>query len=297
MAAVELVRSQNSDRSPRIPARRYPLTHIHDGFVYEVYRVTSENKFALRMRALTFEKAFGYTDPFLTHDKVRSYTKEGGEVIFVKTRGHHAKDIAIVTQDVRKVTVNDQTMTILNPGIRVVFPEYQKHGIATHLAEEAIKRHRPYFVVGKTRTWRIPRMYEDTRLIKSIHPIDGLFTSGMQEVLRLTLDRSTLLSTDLRTGVCLGIYPPEESSRFIPPSTNARGVAIDRRIRELGVQPERGDGIVYCAVINQEAVEVAIAGGRLEQAVAGSVVSSPIARLWNRMRTHWLRLLPGLKQP
>ncbi|MBI2596808.1 hypothetical protein HYW41_01515 [Candidatus Daviesbacteria bacterium] len=275
MATVEFVGLRGIDRSPRIPSKRYPLTHTHGGFDYVAYKVTRENKLSLRIRALPFEKEFGYADPFLIHDKVRSYIKEGGEVEFARTRGVYAKDVAIVTQDVRRVPADDQRIVVLCPGIRVVFPEYQRFGIATHFAGEAITRHSPDLVVGKTRTWRIPRMYRDTGLISSIHPIDAPFTPEMQGVLRLILDRSTLFATDLRTGVCFGIYPPEESSRFIPPGTNVKGVEIDRRIRELGAQPEKGDGIVYCAVVNQDAVQAQIDSRYFDQSSITSVQPTP----------------------
>lgn len=261
MATAEIERPQGTDRSPKIPSSRYPLTHVHNGFGYEVYKVTRQSEFGLRMRVLVFEKQFGYIDPFLIHDKVKSYVQEGGEVVFATTLGRHREDVAVVTQEIRRVTLEGQTEKVLSTGLRVVRAGFQKHGIGGHLAVEAITRHSPLYVIGKSRTWRIPRMYQETGLISGIPPIDGPLTPGMEEAIRQILDRRTLAVTDLRTGICFGIYPAGESERFTRPDDNPKGAVIYDTLSARGFHPEKGDGFIYCTVVDQEAVESARARG------------------------------------
>lgn len=254
MVTVESVTSGKIDNPQRKPSRRFPIVHIHKGIVYEAYRVTPNNRNALRDRVLPFECEFGYPNSFLIHEKVVHYTPDGGEVVFAKTQGRLPKDVGVVTQEIRRVSIEGQPVRVLSVGIRVVLPGYQRHGIGTHLAEDGIIRHKPDALTGQTRVWRIFNMYQETGLINSISPIDGPITSGMQDVLRGVLDRSVVLETDLRTGLCLGIYPPGESKRFIPPSNNQKGLANYNRMKEIGADPTQGDGIRYYAVVDQEAV-------------------------------------------
>lgn len=282
MATVEtaMERSQSIDRSPRIPAKRFPLVHTFRGIDYEVHKVTRENLWELRQRVLPFERAFGYANSFLIHQKVIRFIKEGSEVEFARTR---ARDIGVVTQEVKKVVVGGQNIKVLSIGIRVVFPEYQKHGIGTHLAEDGVIRHQPDAVTGQTRVWRIFNMYQETGLIKNIAPIDRPITSDMQEVLRRVLDRGVVVETDLRTGLCLGIYPPGAGERFIPPNTNLRGVANYDRIRKIGADPAKGDGIRYYAIVDQEAVLKRVLSRDLEQERVSDTRVGSLKRLLGRM--------------
>lgn len=260
MALVE--RKISRDPCLKVPTKRYPIVHIHGGVVYETNKVTRDNIKDLRTRALPFEKEFGYGDSFLTHDKVRHYVREGGEVVFARTIDHTTRDIGVATQELKRVAVGrGKEVKVLSVGIRVVLAEHQDHGISTYMARESIMRLRPDAVTGQIRTWRIPCMYEDTRFFTKISPFDELLTPKNQRVLTGVLDRSTLAATNLSTGLCLGVFPATEAGRFIPPSTNERGVRYYSKIRALGADPAKGDAIRYFATVNQQAVEIAIARG------------------------------------
>lgn len=247
--------SERKRHLPIVPLSRYPLVTIHDGLMYSVYKVTRSNRDELRHRALPFEREFGYTNSFLTHDKVRHYIREGGEVVFTRTMDRDGKDVALVTQEMRKVVVDGQERNILSVGIRVVLESHQKHGIAKHQLREAVSRLQPDAITGQFRTYRIARLYQEAEFISVLSPIDGPMTKEMQEALEAILDKSTLRVTNLRTGVAMGIFPPGESRRFIPPPANQKAVEVDRRIRALGAIPERGDAIRYYATVDQETVD------------------------------------------
>jgi hypothetical protein len=270
-------RKDGASQVPRIPMDRYPLVHTYEGIDYEVFRVGRENQNVLRLRALDFERHFGYSDPFLVHDKVRSNVKAGTEVVFAVRRRNwqdlsaalggrdtnHNRDIAIVTQDIRTVMVGGKEIKVVAPGIRVVKPDFQQGGIGRHLAEEAIIRHSPDFLVGKSRTVRIPRMYEQTGLISGIPPVTEALTDEEAVVVSHILDKRTIAATDLRTGIALGIYPPSESDRLLRPDNSSRGAEIYDSLVARGFNPERGDGFVYCAVVDHEAVKRKIDEGFL----------------------------------
>lgn len=247
--------AERKRHAPIVPLSRYPLVTVYDGLLYSVHRVTRDNRGELRRRALPFEEEFGYSDSFLTHDKVRHYIREGGEVVFTKTTDRDQRDVALVTQEMRRVVIGGQERNILSIGIRVVLEPYQKHGVARHQLREAVTRLHPDAITGQFRTWRIARLYQETDLISELAPIDGPMTDEMQEALGAILDKSTLRVTNLRTGVAMGIFPPGESRRFIPSPTNEKAVEVDRRIRALGAIPERGDAIRYYATVDQEAVD------------------------------------------
>lgn len=266
MATVESVLSSGRDNpSPRVPISRYPLVQTRQGIDYEINKVTRDNRGVLRRRALPFEQQFGYPDSFEVHEKVVHYIREGGEVVFARTTGRRPKDIGVVTQEMRKASVAGRTARVLSVGIRVVLPEFQRHGIGTYLEEDAVLRHRPDAVTGQTRMWRIISMLQNTGFFSRISPFDGLITPEVEQILRGgVLDRRTLSAiTDIRRGLCLGIYPPADREHFIPPPTSESGVRNYNRILILGAVPERGDGIRYYAEVDQEAVRAAKARGEV----------------------------------
>lgn len=253
---VTLQTSKGIDRSPRIPISRYPFTRTSGEFDYEVHRVTPANRSGLRLKVLPFEELFEYEDPFHIRGKVVHFVQEGKEVVFAKTRGSNARNIGVVTQEARYVDVGGKQRKVLSVGMRAVFPEYQDRNVGTGLAKEGIIRHDPDIVTGQTRIWGIIRMYEKTGLVKGvISPIDGPIPPDVREALRKVLDKSILNQTDLRIGICLGVFPAAVAKRFIPPTTNERAVKIYNKMLELGVNPARGDGIRYGIEVDHEEVQ------------------------------------------
>lgn len=248
---------------PIIPLSRYPLTTIHEGLLYEVHKVTRENRGRLRLRALPFEEQFDYGDPFFTRDKITHYIKEGGEVVFTTTMGRNTRDVAVVTQEMRRVIVGGQETNMLSIGIRAVKEEYQRQGIGRHQVRDTMMRLQPDAITGQFRTYRIPRMYQEIDFIRSLTPIDAdaPITDEMRELVEAVVDKSTFKATNSGTFVAMGIFPPGESKRFAPPPTNEKAVAVDRRIRALGAIPERGDAIRYFATVDLAAVHAAIDAG------------------------------------
>lgn len=265
------------DRPPRIPIARYPYIRTSGPIDFEINRVDRFNRGSLRRRVLPFEEQFEYEDPIHTRGKVIHFVQDGKEVVFARTQGPDAKDIGVVTQEVKDVVVGDQALRLLLTGIRVVLPEYQEHGVATGLAIEGITRHVPDIATGQTRVWGIIRMHEKTGFVRdAIFPIDGPIPDLIKEALRLSLDKSILNRTDLVRGVSLGAVPPAPCERFVPPPNHVRANEIWRRMLRLGIQPSKGDVVRYAFFTNLNAV--------YETRVTGdvSLVPSPIQPIRTR---------------
>lgn len=251
MATEEATRLENP--FSRVHSSRNPFLFRGDGgVVFQVNKVTPWNFHELRRRALPFEAIFEYDDPFIPYQKIINSVRRGGEVVFAQTPD--GNDIGVTTQEVKRTKAGQ---VVLSVGIRAVLPDFQDRGFTTTIARESMMRHRPDVVTGQSRMWRIFNMLEDTGFILGISPFDRLPTPEMQASLIEVLDRKVLKATNLRTLVCIGVFPPAPVDRFIPPELNAGGWLYYNGMREIGAIPESGSGVRYYARVNQQAVEAA----------------------------------------
>lgn len=240
------------------------MGHVHRGIIYEIHKVTPENREALRNEAYPFEAQFGYPSRWLIHRKVTHYIQDGTEVtLAIKPRSlfRGARTVGICTEELKRVSVGDEKRKISHLGIRVVLPKYQKHGIGTHCLEASAVRNDPDAYTGQTRVYGIIDLYRYSPLIHAVAPFTKPMSADIEETLKGSLDRITLEETDLTTGVRKKAFPPssgskEDLKRFNPPKNNPRGIATRREMGEKGVDPLNGDVIRYYAETNHEAIRL-----------------------------------------
>lgn len=246
------------------PSQRFPKIHIHEGLVYETGKVTRRNLWYYRHIGVPFEDKLGF-DVFRSPDEVRHNIRPGGEVTLVKpARGKDSgKNIAIATREMRQ--------GILVTGVVVVNEEYRRKGIARHLAEDVILRHKPKAATSRTRVWQVIRTYEGLeyqgeRLSKVISPIDtgGRLTQEAKDQLVTVLTAKEREELDLETG----LYPDDTYPRitrtadlrnFAPSRNNLEGTRIFNAMREMGIDPARGNGLRYWIEFDQDVLEKASA--------------------------------------
>lgn len=265
MAALESAfERQNLKSVEAVRSEGFPATHIYGDFIYERFKVNRRNVWYLRHRAKPFEDELGY-DAFRSPDEVRHNIRPGGEVVFVKpVRGKYAgEEIAVATRETRR--------GVLVTGAVVVKEGYRKKGIGTHLAEDAILRHKPISATGRTRRWEVLRTYEKLeyqgrRLLKTTSPIDtgGRLSQEAQNKLPIILELKELEQFDLETGLYSNDTLPRllgtDTKDFRPPPKNdLEGTRVYNALREHGVRPELGNAVRYWDEFDQDILEKASA--------------------------------------
>lgn len=257
-------------------------------FIFETIRVTEANIKPLRIRVHPFETSLGY-NVLEAPDEVRHNIQRGGEVLIAKYLGFMEKmlgrppvDVGVLTHEVREglIPQADRENRLVRAdivGVNVVFGDFQagKKGvhISTKFAEDTLVRYRPDYFSGKTRNIDVIRKYQrlqEMGLIKRIFPIDEDYTGEVIDVLRAILYRAEFNRiSNLRTGLCMGIYPEAALSSFVPRSDRAEALKVYDRFEEIGVYPrvekdEKGkrdvkgkkvrNGVRYLAEVNQDAL-------------------------------------------
>lgn len=264
MSALESAFERQNLRSAKaVPAEGFPATHIYGDFIYERFRVNHRNLWYLRHKAKPFEDELGF-DAFRSPDEVRHNIRLGGEIIFVMpARGiDKGKDIAVAARETRD--------GVLVTGVVVVHKNYQRKGIGKHLAEDAILRLKPRAATGRTRRWEVPRIYEGLeyrgeRLVGAISPIDtnGRLSQEAQEKLPVILEKEERRKLNLEKG----LYADDTYPRLLgadakdsrPPRNNPAGARIFDAMKDLGIDPARGNGLRYWLEINHDVLERASA--------------------------------------
>ena len=243
------------------------LIAIPKGYKHEVIQVTEENKWGLMARVRPLHEKLGW-EPSRTEKEVYFHLREGTEVSLITALGSTPEDVAFVIQNMVGLDVNGkQKREVLSIAAKVIAPEYQRHQFGTFLAQEAILRHKPAIVTGRTANPNAMRAYEKTNLIEVLLPIDRLYTERLQIDLAVFYgELSHMLgrnvyeddSINLRTGLCKGVYPPGASELFVVEELGPGA----RRIYDRMVGPEIGaklkkdgnddmiDGVRYWAVVN-----------------------------------------------
>ncbi len=260
-------RIENTDGSSKvISSDKFPIIATHGDYIYERHRVTSGNMWRLRRRALPFEELMCY-GPFRTPAEIINNIQPGKEVVFARTKGLlvlgrqiiPSKDVGVVTQQVKEVVIDGQPITVLSIGVKAIDRQYRRRGISKQFAIDAIVKYRPDVVTGQTRNEYVTDTYEATGFVLENSPLDRPYNEKDRKVLQGALSKKVLARVDLETGLLHeGAYPSAEESQF---SQNIK-------LRALGVDPKKGNGVRYLAWLNQETVATAIAKDRL--ALAGS---------------------------
>lgn len=257
-------RIEHTDGSSGIVSSdKFPIIATQGDYIYERHRVTNGNMWRLRRRALPFEEIMRYGS-FRTPTEIVNNIQPGKEVVFARTKGLSilgrqiipSKDVGVVTQQVKKVVIDGQPITVLSIGVKAIERGYRRRGIGKQLAKDAIEKYRPAVVTGQTRNEYVTNVYKATGFVLEITPLDRSYNEKDREVLRGVLSKKVLARVDLETGLLHeDTYPPAEESQF---SQNIR-------LRSLGVDPKKGNGVRYLAWLNQEIDEAAIAKDRTDK--------------------------------
>ncbi len=242
------------------------LTYQRGEYIYEVQKATRSNLEGLRTRAIGFEGLLEY-GPFRTPAEVTSNIQPGSEVIFASYRGRWrrmfglpAKDVGVMTLEVKTATIEGRPIKVISTGVRAVAENFQKHGIGTDFVRDAILRHRPDAVTGRSRNWKVYRSLEKIDLFKngSISPIDKPFPPEAPRALEQVLARSKIIEMDLQTGLVRDIYPKKKPKDFTPRKGHVAGWRIHDALIAKGVPPGGTNGLRYWVETDQDAIDAAL---------------------------------------
>lgn len=281
MTTIERQRTEDRRVPGMLPPSQRPVTYIHDGFIYEVIQVNKRNVWLIRHELIPFEAELGY-DYFRGPYELRHNVQPGKEVIIVKpVEGRDiGKPVAAVTQEMREGT--------LVIGAKVVKERYRNQGIGSYLAEDAVLRHKPKDITGRTRKGAVIRIYEKlefegARIVDEISPIDtgGQLSEHARQVFEAALHHSELRTLDLTTGLYPpGTYPKVVDIReFRPPRNNPEAQRIYSIMRGMGIDPYIGNGFRYDGKVNQEVLEAAAAAYKPREVVVLGTLARPRQRL------------------
>lgn len=294
VTAEKIMRERRSGSFSIPPELEKPkVTHIHGGHAYEIYRVTRENKKPLQLRAYPFEGYAGY-DVLDASKQIRSNiqpSKKGREVEVVFVREYDPKtnkigvEVGVMTQTIVDIKMEDQNRKVLDIGVKAIDPRLRDQGIGTQFLRDALLEHNGITdVSGQSRNGRVFSYLETVRDEGFIGEIRGYETPLLEEDLKV-LERflsktkykkvSDKEVSQLRRGLCLGIYPEADPELFIAPRDNPKAVTVVARLEELGVKPGGVNGLRYLASVNQEVVEI-----NREEYARTETIASAMRRSW-----------------
>lgn len=253
-------------------------------YKHEVIQVTEERKWGLMARVRPLHEKLGF-EPSRTEKEVYYNLRAGTEVSMIEKVGATPKeieDVAFVAQNiVDDLDIKGREMRILSIAAKVVAPEYQRHQFGTFLAQEAILRHKPNAVTGRTQNPNALRAYEKTGLLEELFPIDRLYPDSIQIALAVVYGRLSYMldrnvyeddSVNLRTGLCKGVYPGGAGRFFIAEELSPAAKRIYDRMKEIAVEFENGDGIRYWALVDIKRLsQFPYSGPGIEQVVPEAV--------------------------
>lgn len=212
----------------------------------DVQRITRLNRFEVLARVMPFHNELRLAKGRTMEELYRNVV-EGAEAVFVTT--NDGQDIAVVVERLKTINIGGREYKVLKRFLRAVNQDYQRRGIGTALTDEPIDRLEPYAITGRTPNPYVFRADELSPRVGSIYPIHKLHTSETRLLLVATLDPRSIAETDLRTGVCRGVYPLGENRLFSLEGASERVLEIYARMIELGANLENGDGIRYLELV------------------------------------------------
>lgn len=190
-------------------------------------------------------------DPIRTSEDIRRNMQvgRGGSIYFARTLIPDLQDVAFVSQRIMEV----EEARVLYVSTKVVLSEHQQSGLGTLFVEQANFRHNPDVFVGRTQNPNIIRTLKRTGLFEKIYPIDGLYPPEMEKTIEIVGEKTRNPGVNLRTGLCVGVYPPGESRAFVLDTDNDEVVKIYNIMtgEKIGMDPTNGDAIIYWALLKQ----------------------------------------------
>lgn len=269
MAALRLTENESNGGSVvDFHSGKEPNIHFYNGLAYERQKVIKGNKLGLRLEALRFVDTLGY-NPIRSRAEVLHNVRLGCDVVIVREvnpNGYPGNAIGVATEELRKRVLDGEEIRVLFRSATVIDRKYQKRGIAKHVAVDSLMTHRPHFVTGKIRTWRIPRVWEEVKdedeqsehakLVGAIHPIDGVNPKA-EEIFEQMLTKGERRHFDLKTSVYNDAPHAQDPTIYLPPYDNPNDRRIYDAMIAAGADPANGKGLRYLAEVNQEVLEMA----------------------------------------
>lgn len=225
------------------------LPTLHPDFEMDVVKVTRINRFNVLARVKPFHDGLSLAKGRTMEELYRN-VDVGCEAVFVTT--NDGEDIAVVVERLKTVNIGGREYKVLKRFLRAVSPDYQQRGIGTALTDEPIGRLEPHAITGRTPNPYVFRSDELSPRVGGIHPIHRLHTPETRLLLVATLDSKSIAETDLRTGVCKGVYPFGENRLFSLEGASERVLEIHARMIELGANLEEGDGLRYLELVKHD---------------------------------------------
>lgn len=215
---------------------------LHPDFEMDVVKVTRTNRFEVLARVKPFHDGLTLAKGRTMEELYRN-VDVGADAVFVTTSD--GEDIGVVVERLKTFNIGGREWRVLKRLLRAVMPDYQRRGTGTALTDEAINRLNPDVITGRTPNPYVFRADEISSRVGNIHPIYKLHTYETGLLLVATLDSRSIAETDLRTGVCKGVYPLGENRLFNLEGASQKVLEIYARMIELGANLEEGDGIRY----------------------------------------------------
>lgn len=223
-------------------------------YPFDVQEVTEANRFDVMARVKPFHDRLALAMGRTLEELYRN-VDVGAEAVFITTKDPEKgpeRDIAVVVERLKEVNIGGREYRVLMRFLRAVDPNIQGQGLGTMLTDEPIERLQPDAVTGRTPNPYVFRADEKSRYIATMHPIHRLHTDRTRLLLVATLDPKSLAKTNLRTGVCKGVYPPGENRLFNLEGASQRVIDIHTIMTgpEIDADLEAGDGIRYLNWVN-----------------------------------------------
>lgn len=235
----------------------------------------------LRDRAWNIhQQGLGYNPTRTMRELVSNMqTGRGGSIYFAQTMYPDVRDVGYVTQRVMVINLkeadsneksdsvdeddsteeDDETIRVLNVSTKVFLPDHQQKGLGTFFAEQANLMHHPDVFVGRTQNPYVILALRRTGLFDRIYPIDEFYgeseelsdeSPDIQKALKIVARRTRNPEANLRTGLCIGVYPLGEERAFVLDKDNREAVEMNRVMtNEIGLSAPNGDAILYTAVV------------------------------------------------
>ncbi len=202
----------------------------------------------LRDRAFDTYRQVHVLNPIQTYREITSIIKGDGSLFFFSVEdGSNIVDIGLVAQRVIMAEVDGNRYKALYMSTKAILPDHQNKGLGTYSFEQARTIHRPRFMVGRSQNPYLFLALEGVEEVRGkVTPIDDDYVKGSlkYDVMKYVGERTGNPRLE-DNGATKSAYPEGRSRAFVIDETDDRVMRIMCRFKELKVNIDNGDGVVY----------------------------------------------------
>lgn len=202
----------------------------------------------LRDRAFDTYRYVHGLNPGQTYREITSIIRGDGSLFFFSVEKESGYvDIGLVAQRVVVAEVNGIRYRSLYMSTKAFLPEHQNNGLGTYSFEWSKTMHRPRFLLGRSQNPYLFLALEGLEEARDrITPIDDDYVKGSLKysVMRFVGERTGNPSLE-DNGVTRGVYYEGRSKAFIVDENDEKVIRVVKRMKELGADLDKGDGIFY----------------------------------------------------